>query len=113
MVRYDRNDCHGLVPRPCRQGAQGLATSPPLTTQDGRSRPLRCAIQNWVRRSEPRPRHALATRHPGFELCNRAKADVSLQRVGSAAGRPKEPSEAASAQSHLFLRAVRCSPAEL
>ncbi|WP_370160375.1 hypothetical protein [Limimaricola soesokkakensis] len=80
---------------------------------DGRSRALPCAVQTWVWRPEPRPKHALATRHPDFEFCDRAEADVAIQRVGTAAGRLKTPAEAGSAQSHLFLRAVGCSPAEL
>jgi len=80
---------------------------------DGRSRILPCAVQTWERRPEPRPQHALATRHSDFEFCDRAEADVAIQRVGANAGRLKTLAEAGSAQSHLFLRAVGCSPAEL
>ncbi|MGR3631963.1 MAG: hypothetical protein ACU0A8_07550 [Limimaricola soesokkakensis] len=80
---------------------------------DGRSRERPCAVQTWERRAEPLARLALETRHPDFEFCDRAKADVAIQRVGTNAGRLKTPEEAGSAQSHLFLRAVICSPAEL
>jgi len=80
---------------------------------DGRVRSLPCAVQTWERRPEPRTRHALATRHADFVFCDRSEADVAIQRVGTAAGRLKAPVEAGSAQSHLFLRAVGCSPAEL
>lgn len=80
---------------------------------NGRPHALPCAIQTWVRRSEPRPRHRLAATHADFVFCDRAEADVAIQRVGSAAGRLKTPTEAGSAQSHVFLKAVRCSPAEL
>ncbi len=84
-----------------------------VTGADGHVRSLPCAIQTWERRPEPRPKHALATCHADFEFCDRAEADVAIQRVGSNAGRLKTPDEAGSAQSHLFLRAVGCSPAEL
>ena len=84
-----------------------------VTGPDGHVRSLPCAIQTWERRPEPRPKHALATCHADFAFCGRAEADVAIQRVGANAGRLKRPEEAGSAQSHLFLRAVRCSPAEL
>ncbi|MCZ4262120.1 hypothetical protein O4G76_14840 [Limimaricola sp. G21655-S1] len=84
-----------------------------VTGADGHVRSLPCAIQTWERRPEPRPKHALATCHADFEFCGRAEADVAIQRVGNNAGRLKAPEEAGSAQSHLFLRAVGCSPAEL
>ena len=80
---------------------------------DGRSRTLPCAVQTWVRRPEPRQKHALGGHHPDFVFCGRAEADVAIQRVGTAAGRLKTPTDAGSAQSHMFLRAVGCSPAEL
>ncbi|WP_370160748.1 hypothetical protein [Limimaricola soesokkakensis] len=84
-----------------------------VTGADGHVRSLPCAIQTWERRPEPRPKHALATCHADFEFCGRAEADVAIQRVGNNAGRLKTPDEAGSAQSHWFLRAVGCSPAEL
>ena len=84
-----------------------------VTGADGHVRPLPCAIQTWERRPEPRSKHALATCHADFEFCGRAEADIAIQRVGANAGRLKRPEEAGSAQSHLFLRAVGCSPAEL
>lgn len=84
-----------------------------VTGANGHVRSLPCAIQTWERRPEPRPRHALATCHADFEFCGRVEADVAIQRVGANAGRLKRPDEAGSAQSHLFLRAVGCSPTEL
>ncbi|MCZ4262128.1 hypothetical protein O4G76_14880 [Limimaricola sp. G21655-S1] len=84
-----------------------------VTGADGHVRSLPCAIQTWERRPEMRPKHALATCHADFEFCGRAEADVAIQRVGANAGRLKTPEEAGSAQSHLFLRALGCSPAEL
>ncbi|GAD57198.1 hypothetical protein MBELCI_3250 [Limimaricola cinnabarinus LL-001] len=84
-----------------------------VTGPDGHVRSLPCAIQTWERRPEPRPKHLLATCHADFEFCGRAEADVAIQRVGANAGRLKRPEEAGSAQSHLFLRAVGCSAAEL
>ncbi|MGX9857386.1 hypothetical protein ACR03S_18435 (plasmid) [Limimaricola variabilis] len=84
-----------------------------VTGPDGHVRSLPCAIQTWARRPEPRPKHAPATCHADFAFCGRAEADVAIQRVGANAGRLKTPEEAGSAQSHLFLRAVGCSAAEL
>jgi len=84
-----------------------------VTGADGHVRPLPCAVQTWERQPEPRPKHALATCHADFEFCGRAEADAAIQRVGNNAGRLKTPEEAGSAQSHWFLRAVGCSPAEL
>ncbi len=84
-----------------------------VTGADGHVRSLPCAIQTWERRPEPRPKHALATCHADFEFCGRAEADVAIQRVGNNAGRLKMADAAGSAQSHWFLRAVGCSPAEL
>ena len=84
-----------------------------VTGADGHVRSLPCAIQIWARRPEPRPKHAFATCHADFAFCGRAEADVAIQRVGANAGRLKTPEEAGSVQSHLFLRAVGCSAAEL
>ncbi|MGX9857394.1 hypothetical protein ACR03S_18475 (plasmid) [Limimaricola variabilis] len=84
-----------------------------VTGADGHVRSLPCAIQTWERRPEPRPEHALATCHADFAFCDRTEADVAIQRVGNNAGRLKTPEAAGSAQSHWFLRAVGCSPAEL
>ncbi|WP_370160739.1 hypothetical protein [Limimaricola soesokkakensis] len=84
-----------------------------VTGPDGHVRSLPCAVQTWKRRPEPRPKHALATCHADFAFCGRAEADVAIQRVGANAGRLKTPEEAGSAQSHLFLQALGCNPAEL
>ena len=84
-----------------------------VTGPDGHVRSLPCTIQTWERRPEPRPKHALAACHADFEFCGRAEADVAIQRVGNDAGRLKTPEEVRSAQSHLFLRALGCNPAEL
>ncbi|MCZ4262780.1 MULTISPECIES: hypothetical protein [Limimaricola] len=84
-----------------------------MVGSNGRPRERRCAIQIWERRAKPRPRPALETRHPDYEFCSRAEADFAIQRVGGRAGRLKMLDDAGSAQSHLFLRAMACSPAEL
>lgn len=70
-----------------------------------RSRPYNvpAVFQIWERRSEPRKRWPVETKHPDFEFTKPERADFAIQRVGARAGRVHRKFRA-SPSSHYFIR---------
>lgn len=60
-------------------------------------------FQIWVRRSEPRGKWRIETKHPDFEFTTAEAADFVIQRVGANAGRVHRDF-GKSTSSHLFIR---------